>query len=75
VTETTLCPTVTSPRDEKWTSVSPLYADNPYYRLLGHVSEAVGGVMSAEHMAEDDPPSDVLISVVHWLHKGGVQCS
>jgi TPR repeat protein len=48
-----------------------MYADIPYAREVGHVGEAARVAMSAGMMDGHDIPPDVLISVVHWLQKGG----
>jgi len=61
-----------------------VYLDRPYAREVGHVVEAAGiatlegvvkrhdgGVATSDGVVErHDVPTDVLISVVHWLRKG-----
>ena len=48
-----------------------MYADQPYAREVGHVGEAVSVATAAGVMEGHDVPPEVLISVVHWLRKGG----
>jgi hypothetical protein len=49
-----------------------MYHNRPYAREVGHVLEAAGVASSSGVMEGHDVPYDVLISVVHWLRKGGV---
>ena len=48
-----------------------MYADNPYAREAGLVGEAARVAAWAGGMEGHDVPPDVIISVVHWLRKGG----
>jgi hypothetical protein len=48
-----------------------MYGDEPYAREVGHVVEAAGVAVSAGVMDGHDVPLDTLLSVVHWLWKGG----
>jgi hypothetical protein len=48
-----------------------MYGDEPYAREVGHVEEAAGVATPAGFMEGHDVPPGILISVVHWLRKGG----